>query len=202
MTSRPDAPAAGRNREPILEVLQSEFRDVRTVLEIGSGTGQHAVFFAAAMPHVQWQTSDLAGNHEGINAWIEWSKLENVTAPILLDMATAHPMEKNIDAIYSSNTAHIMSAALVEEMFAFVGASLRDDGVFCLYGPFNEGGVFSSESNARFDESLRNQDSKMGIRDLEDLNRHAHKGSLSLVRRYGMPANNQLLVWKKEARTA
>jgi cyclopropane fatty-acyl-phospholipid synthase-like methyltransferase len=198
MTARPDAPAAGRNRGPILEVLRIEFKDVRTVLEVGSGTGQHAVYFASALPHIQWQTSDLADNHDGISAWIEWSALDNVAAPLLLDMAAAHSMHMQFDAVYSSNTAHIMSAALVENMFTFVGKILHDDGIFCLYGPFNEGGEFSSESNARFDGMLRSEAGSMGIRDLDDLNRHAANGGLSLARRYAMPANNQIIIWKKD----
>lgn len=197
MERRPDAPAALRNREPILEVLRSEFQASSSVLEIGSGTGQHAVFFAEAMPHLHWQTSDLEGNHAGIEAWIDWAKLDNVGAPLLLDMGDAHTAGRVFDAVYSSNTAHIMHSTEVEKMFEFVGKILPDNGIFCLYGPFNEGGRFSSDSNERFDESLRRQDEKMGIRDLDDLRVHAGAAGMTAARRYAMPANNQIIVWVK-----
>jgi SAM-dependent methyltransferase len=153
MTGKPNAPASGRNRQPILDVLEIELRDCGSVLEIGSGTGQHAVFFAEAMPWLTWQTSDLAENHPGIRSWIADARLPNVRDPILLDVAEA-----------KANTAHIMSMPAVRCMFDVAGRLLSEDGVFCLYGPFNEDGEFSSDSNKNFDRSLRSQDPVMGIR--------------------------------------
>jgi len=198
MSEKPDAPATERNREPILEVLKSEFCDCETVLEIGSGTGQHAVFLAAAMPWLDWQTSDLAENHQGIRAWISNSGLTNVREPILLNVEEPGELDATYDAVFSANTAHIMSLRAVIRMFELVGRLLSAGGVFCLYGPFNQDGEFSSESNRRFDASLRKQDPVMGIRDLEHLDSFARKESMIRQGLYAMPANNMLAVWSKD----
>jgi SAM-dependent methyltransferase len=197
MRAKPDAPATGRNAAAILDVLRYEFRNADTVLEIGSGTGQHAVRFAAALRHLDWQTSDLQQNHDGILAWIEDSGPANVRAPLSLDVRTAEPTAETYSAAYSANTAHIMDIAAVEKMFALVSSSLRDGGVFCLYGPFRVGGAFSSASNAEFDHSLRQRDPSMGIRDLEELGGFAEAGGMQRLREYAMPANNMLVVWMK-----
>ena len=197
MSAKPDAPAARSNREAILGVLRQEYRATRTVLEIGSGTGQHAVFFAAAMPELTWQTSDRAGNHPGINAWIRDAGPGNVLSPVRLDVLADPPPEGPYDAVFSANTAHIMSVEAVAAMFRIVGAVLHHGGLFCLYGPFNLAGEFTSESNRRFDASLRAQNSRMGIRDVEALEELATVNGMRLVRRYAMPANNMILVWEK-----
>ncbi|MDH3439542.1 MAG: class I SAM-dependent methyltransferase [Gammaproteobacteria bacterium] len=195
---RPDAPAARRNQGVILAVLADEFRDARSVLEIGSGTGQHAVHFAAALPGLQWQTSDRKSNHDGINAWITSAKLGNVAPPLDLDVLQTSELRGEYDAVYSANTAHIMSIAAVLRMFELVGRILPADGLFCLYGPFNIDGKFTSESNEQFDRSLRMQDPDMGIRDLTELDQLAARCGLVQVRRYAMPANNMLVVWQKQ----
>jgi cyclopropane fatty-acyl-phospholipid synthase-like methyltransferase len=197
MTVRPSAPATERNRQPILEVLEIEFRDRRQVLEIGSGTGQHAVYFAAEMPHLHWQTADLLVNHEGIQSWIDWAGLPNAAGPIEVDMANCDESVGTYDAVFSANTAHIMSFPLVKKMIALVGQVLHQGGVFCLYGPFRQGGEFGSESNVRFDRSLRDQSVEMGIRDLEDIEDLASGAGLSGATLYAMPANNLLVVWRK-----
>ena len=197
MIAKPDAPAARRNRAAILEVLHDEFADRRRVLEIGSGTGQHAVYFAAALPHLEWQTSDRADYLPGIQSWIDDAASDNLPRPIELDVDDGEVSIGEYDAVFSANTAHIMSASSVENMIRLVGHVLSSDGVFCLYGPFNVGGEFTSESNARFHESLQQQDPAMGIRDLETLQSSAAKVGLTLSRRYAMPSNNQLLVWSK-----
>ncbi len=197
MNERPDAPAARRNREAILEVLPQEIREDASVLEIGSGTGQHAVHFGAAMPGVTWQTSDRREHHEGIDAWVSFSGLSNVLPPFELDVLDPPDIGAHYDAVFSSNTAHIMSVEAVERMFALVGFLLPDDGLFCLYGPFNIDGAFTSDSNREFDQSLRTQDPAMGIRDLADLDRFATSNGLSRVRRYAMPANNMIVTWQR-----
>jgi cyclopropane fatty-acyl-phospholipid synthase-like methyltransferase len=197
MIAKPDAPAARRNRAAILEVLHDEFADRRRVLEIGSGTGQHAVYFAAALPHLEWQTSDRPDYLPGIQSWIDDAASDNLPRPIELDVDDDEVSIGEYDAVFSANTAHIMSASSVENMIRLVGHVLPSDGVFCLYGPFNVGGEFTSESNARFHESLQQQDPAMGIRDLETLQSSAAKVGLTLSRRYAMPSNNQLLVWRK-----
>lgn len=198
MRPLPNAPACERNRQPILHVLRDEFRSRTRVLEIGSGTGQHAVFFGAALPQLTWQTSDRPDNHESIAAWLCHAGLENVLPPLALDVESFDPGGLSFDAVFSANTAHIMSVEAVRCMFRLVGQVLEAEGVFCLYGPFNFDGRFSSDSNAAFDASLRQRDPAMGIRDLEELDRFAAAAALSRVRLYAMPANNHIVVWKKQ----
>ena len=194
-----DSPASERNKRPILEVLRTEFADARHVLEIGSGTGQHAVFFAREMPHLIWQTSDLAENHDAIRARLAKEAAQNVKAPLLLDADDPHAtVPPGIDAVFSANTAHIMSMRAVHRMFALVGRALPARDRFCLYGPFNFDGEFSSESNARFDASLRLRKASMGIRDLGDLDQYASEAGMSRIRLYAMPAMNYIAVWQKE----
>lgn len=186
-----------RNRDAILEVIKIEFGDRHSVLEVGSGTGQHAVYFADAMPWLSWQTSDLAENHPGIISWIADSGLRNVRQPIVLDVENTGAVGGDYDAVFSANTAHIMSIQAVRCMFDIVGRLLPPRGVFCLYGPFNQNGEFTSESNERFDHSLRSQDPAMGIRDLEELDDFAAKSAMHRERLYAMPANNLLVVWRR-----
>ena len=195
MSEKPRAPATERNRHAILEVLLREFTDAESVLEIGSGTGQHAVFFAKSLPHLYWQTSDRSDNHEGIIAWIKDSGLTNVGLPVKLDVLQEFNPELKFDAVFSANTAHIMSMAAVSRMFEIVASVLDVHGKFCLYGPFNHNGQFLSESNRAFDQSLRSQDSEMGIRDLEEIGELARQNGLSRLASYAMPANNQAHIW-------
>ncbi len=197
MTKKPFAPATGRNCQPILDVLRNEFRQANSVLEIGSGTGQHAVAFAAELGHLVWQTSDLDENHEGIRKWLTDAALPNLREPLSLDVRTAAKDGTVYDAAFSANTAHIMSIAAVEKMFALVADALRISGVFCLYGPFRQGGEFDTCSNAEFHKSLRGQDAAMGIRHLEDLDQFAATGGMRRERLYAMPANNLIVVWQK-----
>jgi SAM-dependent methyltransferase len=198
MTDRPFAAPAARNTAPILEVLQREFSGVTEVLEIGSGTGQHAVAAAAAMPQLRWQTSDLADRHAGINAWLDSSPVDNVLPPVELDVRVAPFLSPaSFDAVFSANTAHIMSLEAVRSMFSLAGDVLRADGVFCLYGPFRIGGAFNAASNAAFDRSLREQSADMGIRDLETLDAFGAACGLRRQRLYAMPSNNYLAVWAR-----
>lgn len=199
MTDKPFAEAAARNGGPILEVLLHEFASSSRVLEIGSGSGQHAATFAAAMSHLQWQTSDRDGNHEGILAWVVDSGLSNLLPPLSLDVNDVNFARHSYDAVFSSNTAHIMSIAAVEKMFALVGSVLHDSGSFCLYGPFRQDGQFNTPSNAAFHASLRSRDPTMGIRDLEKLDEFGGQNGLTRERLYAMPANNHLAVWKRNA---
>lgn len=198
MTEKPYSEYAVRNAAPILEILRQEFRSCTNVLEIGSGTGQHAVQFATELDHLRWQTSDLDENHAGINAWLDESGLSNVHAPLSLDVLTADITPASHDGVYSSNTAHIMSFEAVVKMFALVGKALRPEGVFCLYGPFRIGGEFNTQSNASFDANLRSRDSAMGIRDLEALDGLASEQDLQRIGLYAVPANNLVVVWQKK----
>ena len=197
MAEKPFSEYADRNAAPILEVLRREFRDYSRVLEIGSGTGQHAVTFAKELRHLYWQTSDLDENHAGICAWAEHAGLENLGAPVSLDVRTAQVDENAYDAAFSSNTAHIMSIDAVEKMFTLLGMALRDGGVFCLYGPFQRNGEFNTQSNADFDASLRQRDPAMGIRDIERLDEFAYAAGMYRQRMYAVPSNNNVAVWHR-----
>lgn len=189
-----------RNHPAINGVLQIEFARVAEVLEIGSGDAQHATLFAATMPHLQWQTSDLEQNHATIIERIRCASLSNVLAPIALDVRTAAPNGAKYDAVFSANTAHIMGIAAVKQMFSVVSASLRSNGLFCLYGPFRQGGKFNTDSNAQFHATLRARDAEMGIRDLEELNEFADSVKMRRQRLYAMPSNNLLVVWQRSIR--
>lgn len=197
MTDLPSAPATDRNREAILEVLLDEFGDRQAVLEIGSGTGQHAIYFSDNLRQLTWQTSDRTENHAGILSWIKHAAVKNVLPPLDLDVEERSIVAGNFDAVFSANTSHIMGMPAVERMFALVGQLLPEDGKFCLYGPFNRNGEFTSKSNERFDASLRSQNPQMGIRDLEILEKLAEKSGLQRISLYTMPANNFMVVWRR-----
>lgn len=194
---KPFAESSEQNREPIFNVIEPLFRDCRSILEVGSGTGQHAVYFAQDLPHLVWHTSDLAENHPGIRQWIEESGLENVRLPVELDTMQSQWPGIKVDAVFSANTAHIMHWNAVAALFAGVGNLLSPGGKFTLYGPFNYQGKFTSESNARFDQWLKDRDAGSGIRDFEALDQLAQQAGMQLVDDFGMPANNRILYWQK-----
>ncbi|MCG7875804.1 MAG: DUF938 domain-containing protein [Candidatus Thiodiazotropha endolucinida] len=194
---KPYSEACDENKGPILEVLLRLYRDVQTVLEIGSGTGQHAVHFATAMPHLTWQTSDMEETHPGIRAWLREAALPNVRNPIGLDVSRAWPAGE-YDAIFSANTTHIMSWPEVELMFQGVGQVLKRGGCFALYGPFNYQGGYTSESNQRFDQWLKSRDPLSGIRDFEMLDELAASNHLIFSEDVEMPVNNRILVWYRD----
>ena len=195
MMRKPVATAAERNSHAILGVIREELQRLQSVLEIGSGTGQHAVYFCGELPHLDWQTSDVAGNHEVINVWVDDASLDNIRRPLALDVLDAEVPDQSYDAVFSANTAHIMSMEAVARMFRIVAEVLEDHGVFMLYGPFRQAGRFNTPSNEQFDLSLRQQDAAMGVRDLEDLDELAAHGNLRRSRLYAMPANNHLVVY-------
>ncbi len=203
MNTRPSAPSCERNRDPILEVLRVHFTDVRSALEIGSGTGQHAMHFAAAMPWLQWQCSDRAENLPGIRAWLGEAALSNTPMPVELDVAHGSWPSTKFDAVFTANTLHIMGWEEVEacfvslgEMLAFAPAAATPF-TLVVYGPFNYGGEFTSDSNRQFDASLRARDPRMGIRDFEAVDVLARAIGLQLVADVAMPANNRTLVWTR-----
>ncbi len=194
---KPFSEACERNRTPILAVLREILPLQGRVLEIGSGSGQHAVHFGAALPGIVWQTSDLPQHHAGIRAWIDESALSNVLPPLALDANDVAWPVAAVDAVFSANTLHIMPWPAVEKLFAGVGRVLAAGGTLCLYGPFNYGGRHTSESNARFDAWLQQRDPASGIRDFEAVDQLAQTNGLVLMRDFAMPANNRLLVWRK-----
>ena len=196
MSELPFSDACERNKDPILDVLRQVFPEQGNVLEIGSCTGQHVVFFAEAFPGLTWQPSDREEYLAGLSGRIRQQAATNVLPAIELDVTKAWPAQQ-FHAVFSANTAHIMDWVSVCAMFAGVGSVLLPAGPFCLYGPFNEEGRFTSLSNERFDRGLRQRDPGMGIRDIEAIESLAHDHNLELSRQFRLPANNSLLVFLK-----
>ncbi|WP_414830169.1 DUF938 domain-containing protein [Alteromonas sp. H39] len=194
MTDKPFSQACENNKRPILEVLEQAFATRKHVLEIGSGTGQHAVFLSANLPHLLWQTSDQAEYHAGIQAWLDEENVLNCKSPITLKIGEQAIPDKLYDGIFTANTAHIMQRDEVKLMMKQVSNVLPPRGVFCQYGPFTENGEFSSQSNADFHASLLERGCG-GYRDISELTQWAP--SLTLESIYRMPANNLCLVWTK-----
>jgi len=199
MDDKPFAPACERNREPILSVLRAHFADRSRVLEIGSGTGQHAVHFAAAMPQLVWQTSDRAENLAGIRAWLADANLANTPPPIELDVATGGWPVTPFDGVFSANTLHIMSWREVGMLFDALPSVTTPDAKLVIYGPFNYQGAYTSASNAAFDESLKARSPHMGLRDMEAVDALARRAGFALIDDVAMPANNRTLVWQRQS---
>jgi len=196
---KPHSPSCERNREPILQVLRGQLADRRRMLEIGSGTGQHAVHFAAALPHLVWQSSDRAGNLPGIQAWLDEAALPNTPAPLEFDVGGSWP-QQSFDAIFSANTLHIMAWPDVEQLFARLPTICADDTRLIVYGPFNYHGHYSSDSNAAFDQWLQARGAHMAIRDAEAVDALATKASFQLLDDIAMPANNRCRIWGRGER--
>lgn len=196
-TEKPCAPSCERNREPILAVLQEVFAECRRVLEIGSGTGQHAVYFANALPHLEWQTSERAENLPGIELWLAESGLANTPPPIVLDVGQASWPDQRFDAVFTANTLHIMAWPEVELLFARLPEVMTEDATLAIYGPFNIEGRFTSESNAGFDRWLKAQGEHMGIRDLADVDALAARAGLLRIADNELPSNNRCVVWRR-----
>lgn len=194
---KPYSEACERNKAPILDVLRVAFADRSRVLEIGSGTGQHAAHFARRLPHLLWQPSERSGNISGIEAWRRDIAASNLLAPIVLDIDDATWPDVGTDAVFTANTLHIVSWVQVQRLFERVGALLPPAGVLAVYGPFNYGGMHTAESNARFDALLRERDPFSGIRDFEKVDELARQNGMALVKDYAMPANNRTVVWRK-----
>lgn len=193
----PFSPACERNKHPIWEVLRQALPHSGTVLEIGSGTGQHVVYFAAQRPELTWQPSDRPDYMPGLKQRLQLEGSGNILAPVTLDVLEQWP-EQVFEAVYSANTAHIMSWEAVCAMFAGAALRLRPGGVFLLYGPFNEDGKFTAPSNAAFDAQLRREHPQMGLRDLEAMESLAADHHMSLKNRFHLPANNQILLFEND----
>ncbi len=195
--NKPYAESCDQNREPILEVIQSLLKNKKNVLEVGSGTGQHAVYFAEKMPHLVWQTSDQESYHQGIKLWLDEADLDNTPPPIVLNVSTNAWPDDIYDAIFSANAVHIMAWENVVDFFANAPKQLATDGLFILYGPFNYNQQYTSESNARFDIWLKQRDPQSAIRDFEALDKLANNAGMRIKEDYALPANNRILVWEK-----
>lgn len=193
---KPHAESCDENSAVILAVLQERLPERALVLEIGSGTGQHAVHFGAALPGIRWQTSERLEHHAGIQLWLEEAGLDNALAPIELDVSESDWPAECYDAVFTANTAHIMPQASVVDMFRGVAGVLNDQGIFLIYGPFMYNGEHTSESNIRFDAWLKSVEPHRGVRDLAWLQEIAGELGLYLHEDIAMPANNRILMWK------
>lgn len=199
---KPYSAACDQNRDPILAVL-SELITTQLkgtnheILEIGTGTAQHAVYFAEALPNVIWQCSDQQQYHAGIQAWLDEAELTNLHPPLSLNVSADAWPQTQFDMLYSANVTHIMHWENVVDLFSKGEKCIKTGGLMVCYGPFNFAGQYTSESNANFDQSLRIRDPKSGIRNFEDLQELAEKAGLSFINNYEMPANNRILVWQK-----
>ncbi|MBB1489273.1 DUF938 domain-containing protein [Oceanospirillum sp. D5] len=194
--TKPFSQACENNKLPILNVLKVAFSRSHKVLEIGSGTGQHAVFMAENLPHLLWQCSDQAIYLEGIEQWRADYSGDNFPEPLELDVTQSEWPVRRVDAVFSANTLHIMSWPMVEQFFRGVRKVLQAGGVCCVYGPFNYDGEYTSSSNAQFDQWLRQRDPASGIRDFAQIDQLAREAGMFLVEDHEMPANNRLLQWQ------
>ncbi|WP_444910849.1 DUF938 domain-containing protein [Microbulbifer sp. TRSA005] len=195
-TSLPDAPACARNRDPILIHLRRLLDGSHKVLEVGSGTGQHAVFFAPRLPHLIWQTSERAEMLPGVRAWLASAPAQNLREPLILDVDAPWPA-LNFDAVFTANTLHIMSRESVQRFFHKLHTLLEPNGLLVVYGPFKIDGSFIGPSNADFDTYLKERNPDSGIRDLEWLDQLASNVGMRREELNYLPANNQLVVWRK-----
>ena len=192
--SLPFAPASEQNKHVIHTAIEPHLG--KRVLEIGSGTGQHAVYFAGLHPDIVWQTSELAENLPGVVAWIEDSGLDNLPPPIELDVLSDWPAQQ-YDMVYSANCFHIMDEPMVAACIRGIGERLLPEGKFAVYGPFNYGGDFTAPSNAHFDQFLKSQNPTSGIKDFEWLDELAQQAGMALLADIEMPENNRTLIWQK-----
>ena len=194
---KPFAESCEQNKHVILDVLKENFTDPGKVLEIASGTGQHAVFFAEQLPHLHWYTSDRVENLHGIQLWLDDAGLNNVHAPVELDVIQSKWPASKFNYVFTANSFHIMHWYMVEKSFQEISNVLNPGGRFAVYGPFNYNGNYTSDSNARFDDWLKARDPGSAIRHFEQCNELAEKNGMTLLADYEMPANNRTLVWCK-----
>ncbi len=196
--TKPFSQSCENNKQPILQIIQTVFQASTTVWEIGSGTGQHACYFAQNSPHVIWQTTDKEQNRTGLDQWIKEAGLVNLPNSLKLNVADKVWPCQQIDALFTANSLHIMHWNEVESLFAGLETYLSNIAVVCIYGPFNYKGQYTSTSNQQFDQWLKVRDPNSGIRDFEAIVKLADKAGLILSEDHMMPANNRLLVFQKE----
>ena len=188
--------ASENNKHPILAQLSGLFAAPGLVLEVGSGAGQHAIHFAGALPHLTWQPTDQGGYFEGLRANIRTVRMANILDPIYLDIADAWP-ERTYDYGFSANVLHIAPARLIDPFFAGFARCITANGTLCVYGPFKYNGQFTTESNARFDLWLKDNNAESGVRDVEVVNQIAMDHGFTPTGDIAMPANNQMLVFQR-----
>ena len=190
--------ASENNKHVILTHLSELLAGVNELLEIGSGSGQHAIFLAENLPNLNWQTSELGEGISALKENIRQYGPNNVLSPVLLDVCE-HPWPvARTSAVYTANTLHIMPWSSVVHLFKGIDDILLQQGLLCIYGPFKYKGEFTTHSNADFDQWLKGNNPLSGIRDFEAVNELALARGLSLTHDYSMPANNQLLIFKRD----
>jgi cyclopropane fatty-acyl-phospholipid synthase-like methyltransferase len=193
---KPFSEACERNRLHILNVMQNLITsDDRKLLEIGSGTGQHAVYLAPHFPHMIWVTSDVKANHAGIKMWLDESGAPNIIGPGEFQVGKDEFPEGDFDVVFTANTFHIMHWKECKTLMKLLGRNLHEGAQVLIYGPFNYNGTFTSPSNEAFDKTLKARDPLMGIRNFEDVVNNMRKNGFSLSKDHEMPANNRLLVF-------
>ena len=194
---KPFNQAANNNKEAIVEQLCPLLKNSKHVLEIGSGTGQHAVHFAPLLNHLTWQPSDLPENLPGMSLWFDEANIKNILSPIELDV-TQKTWPSNFDAVFTANTFHIMPWPIVQITISETGNRLSKGGLLIVYGPFKYDGKFTTESNANFNLWLKDRQPHYGIREFNEISQLAQSHGLVFQRKITMPANNEMLVWEKE----
>jgi SAM-dependent methyltransferase len=191
------SPSVARNRDPILAVLRRVLPSTGTVLEIASGTGEHATYFAAAFPGLTWQPSDPDEQALRSIAAHRATGLPNLLAPLSLDAASPKWPVAHVDAVVAINMVHISPWRATQGLMAGAGRVLPPGGVLYLYGTYKENGAHTAPSNAAFDQDLRGRDPEWGVRDLEEVVELAEANGLRLVERIAMPANNLSVIFRK-----
>lgn len=197
MSSLPFSQSCENNREPIGAVLRRHIRTPARLLEIGSGTGQHGYYYSAEFAELFWQPSDRAENLSAISQWVAAAGRDNFAEPLQLDVLDAPVLHQTYDYLFSANTLHIMPWRAVEAFFALMPSLLKTEARVFIYGPFNYGGQFTSDSNAAFDRWLKEAGAHRGIRDREAVEQLAGQAALELLEDNPMPANNRLLVFQQ-----
>lgn len=195
--NKPFAESCEQNKTPILSVISPVFSTVSSVLEIGSGTGQHAIYFAEMMPHLKWYTSDCSSYLEGINMWLAEAGLSNLLPPFELDVTKTQWPQMAVDAVFTANSIHIMSQQDVVNFMTGVGRLLQPQGKLIIYGPFNYNGQYTCSSNESFDQWLKCRDPLSGIKYFEEIVSLANDNAMRLISDYAMPANNRILYFSK-----
>lgn len=192
--------ACERNKDPILAVLKEIFPKQGLVLEIASGTGQHAIHFASNLPDITWQPSDMDPElRSSVHAWRAEFNLENLNAPVHLDVTSENWPVENADVMMCANMIHIAPWEACIGLLEGAGRILHEDGILCMYGPYKVGGKHTAPSNESFDQSLRARDASWGIRNLDDVAFEARRRGLHLIKTVKMPSNNFCVIYRKTA---
>ncbi len=193
------SPSCERNKLHIAEQIGLTFANPSNILEIGSYSAQHALYFCKQMPHLNWQPSDTSKYIDGLAKNLQRFATNNIKPPLTLDVALPNSWPTQcFDGIFTANTLHIMGIEHVELFFKQLSPCLKPQGKFCVYGPFKYNGQYTSDSNEEFNQWLIDRDPLSAIRDFEQVNQWAEHNGLSLVSDTNMPANNQFIIWQKQ----